>query len=129
MGHASSSHNETMEEKVRKFRLFDNEDHQMNYNTLVGRSIHSGDVVDWEFLSNKGLAQSFFDSININPSSRPQWANLFQINKPIFASLLANSLAHLSLMLPLVDMTLYTREPNLGWEEWKGKCTFLSLDG
>ncbi|GKE08236.1 hypothetical protein Tco_1411787, partial [Tanacetum coccineum] len=57
MGHASSSHNETMEEKVHKFRLFDNEDHQMNYNTLVGRSIHSGDVVDWEFLSNKGLAQ------------------------------------------------------------------------
>ncbi|GJV17823.1 hypothetical protein Tco_1363146 [Tanacetum coccineum] len=56
-GHASSSHNETMEEKVRKFRLFDNEDHQMNYNTLVGCSIHSGDVVDWEFLSNKGLAQ------------------------------------------------------------------------
>ncbi|GKB08219.1 hypothetical protein Tco_0836503 [Tanacetum coccineum] len=46
-----------MEEKVRKFGLFDNEDHQMNYNTLAGCSIHSGDVVDWEFLSNKGLAQ------------------------------------------------------------------------
>ncbi|GKD97084.1 hypothetical protein Tco_1380981 [Tanacetum coccineum] len=46
-----------MEEKVRKFGLFDNKDHQMNYNTLVGCSIHFGDVVDWEFLSNKGLAQ------------------------------------------------------------------------
>ncbi|GKE49496.1 hypothetical protein Tco_1480754 [Tanacetum coccineum] len=56
-GHASLYHNETMEEKVRKFGLFDNEDHQMNYNTLTGSSIHSGDVVDWEFLSNKGLAQ------------------------------------------------------------------------
>ncbi|GJY52655.1 zinc finger, CCHC-type containing protein [Tanacetum coccineum] len=68
-GHASSAHNERMEEKVRKFRLFDNEDHQMNYNTLVGRSIHSEDVVDWEFLSKKGLAQSFFDSINTDPFS------------------------------------------------------------
>ncbi|GKC36635.1 hypothetical protein Tco_1049019 [Tanacetum coccineum] len=29
----------------------------MNYNNLAGRSIHFGDVVDWEFLSNKGLAQ------------------------------------------------------------------------
>ncbi|GKA65193.1 hypothetical protein Tco_0764900, partial [Tanacetum coccineum] len=70
-GHTSSSHNETMEEKVREFGLFDNEDHQMNYNTLVGCSIHFGDVVDWEFLSNKGLAQSFFDSINTDPFSEP----------------------------------------------------------
>ncbi|GJT23575.1 retrotransposon ORF1 [Tanacetum coccineum] len=86
-GHASSSHNETMEEKVCKFGLFDNEDHQMNYNTLAGCSIHSGDVVDWEFLSNKGLAHSFFDSINTDPFSEPQWANLFQINEPIFREL------------------------------------------
>ncbi|GKE57269.1 hypothetical protein Tco_1496454, partial [Tanacetum coccineum] len=54
-GQASSSGEETMEEKVRKFGLFDNENHQMNYNNLVGRSIHSGDVVDWVFLSNKGI--------------------------------------------------------------------------
>ncbi|GJS91162.1 hypothetical protein Tco_0773798 [Tanacetum coccineum] len=86
-GYASSSHNETMEEKVCKFILFDNEDHQMNYNTLAGCSIHSEDVVDWEFLSNKGLAQSFFDSINTDPFSGPQWANLFQINEPIFREL------------------------------------------
>ncbi|GJZ55378.1 hypothetical protein Tco_0610571 [Tanacetum coccineum] len=55
--HASSSHNEIIEEKICKFGLFDNEDHQMNYNTLIGLSIHSGDVVDREFLSNKGLAR------------------------------------------------------------------------
>ncbi|GJX70797.1 hypothetical protein Tco_0307968 [Tanacetum coccineum] len=54
-GQASSSREETMEEKVRKFGLFDNENHQMNYNNLVGRSIHFGDVVDWVFLSNKGM--------------------------------------------------------------------------
>nr|GEZ57859.1 hypothetical protein [Tanacetum cinerariifolium] len=29
----------------------------MNYVSLFGCSIHLGDVVDWEFLSNKGLAQ------------------------------------------------------------------------
>ncbi|GJS13850.1 hypothetical protein Tco_0408322 [Tanacetum coccineum] len=86
-GHASSSHNETMEEKVRKFILFDNEDHQMNYNTLAGCFIHSGDIMDWEFLSNKVLARSFFDSINTDPFSGPQWANLFQINEPIFREL------------------------------------------
>ncbi|GJV81083.1 hypothetical protein Tco_1516953 [Tanacetum coccineum] len=59
MGQASSSRKETMEEKVRKFGLFDYEDHQINYNNLVRRSIHPGDVVDWEFPSNKGLAQSY----------------------------------------------------------------------
>ncbi|GKB39039.1 hypothetical protein Tco_0883981 [Tanacetum coccineum] len=62
-----------MEEKVRKFRLFDNGNHQMNYNNLAGRSIHSGDVVDWEFLSNKGLAQPFFDFIITDTFSGPQW--------------------------------------------------------
>ncbi|GJS77260.1 hypothetical protein Tco_0727141 [Tanacetum coccineum] len=86
-GHASSSREETMEEKVHKFRLFDNKDHQMNYKNLTGRSIHSEDVMDWEFLSNKGLAQSFFDSINTDHFSGPQWANLFQINEPIFREL------------------------------------------
>ncbi|GJX61104.1 hypothetical protein Tco_0294004 [Tanacetum coccineum] len=78
-GQASSSCEETMEEKVRKFGLFDNEDHQMNYNNLAGRSIHPGDVVDWEFLSNKGLAQSFFDSVNTDTFSRPQWGVTFRL--------------------------------------------------
>ncbi|GJU45948.1 hypothetical protein Tco_1203214 [Tanacetum coccineum] len=54
-GQASSSREETMEEK--------------------------------EFLSNKGLAQSFFNSINTDTFSGPQWVNLFQINKPIFREL------------------------------------------
>ncbi|GKD57417.1 hypothetical protein Tco_1290804, partial [Tanacetum coccineum] len=40
-----------------------------------------------EFLSNKGLAQSFFDSINTDPFSGPQWANLFQIYESIFREL------------------------------------------
>nr|GFB10392.1 hypothetical protein [Tanacetum cinerariifolium] len=46
-----------------------------------------GDVVDWEFLSNNGLAQSFFNSINIDTFSGPEWVDLFQINKPIFREL------------------------------------------
>ncbi|GJU86187.1 hypothetical protein Tco_1293733 [Tanacetum coccineum] len=54
-GQTSLSREEIMEEKVRKFGLFDNGNHQMNYNNLDGCSIHSRDVVDWEFLSNKGL--------------------------------------------------------------------------
>ncbi|GKE44750.1 hypothetical protein Tco_1472034, partial [Tanacetum coccineum] len=54
---ASSSREEIMEEKVRKFRLFDYEYHQMNYDNLAGCFIHPGDVVDWEFLSNKGITR------------------------------------------------------------------------
>ncbi|GKA78279.1 hypothetical protein Tco_0784816 [Tanacetum coccineum] len=107
-GQASSSRKETMEEKVRKFGLFDNGNHQMNYNNLVGRSIHSGDVVDWEFLSNKGLAQPFFDFINTDTLSGPQWVNIFQINEPSSASLFTNSLLHLSLTPPLIGMNHYT---------------------
>nr|GEX01807.1 zinc finger, CCHC-type [Tanacetum cinerariifolium] len=71
-GQASSSRKETMEEKVRKFGLFDNGNHQMNYNNFAGHSIHSRDVFDLEFLSNKGLAQPFFDFINTDTLSGPQ---------------------------------------------------------
>ncbi|GJZ28503.1 hypothetical protein Tco_0573150 [Tanacetum coccineum] len=59
----------------------------MNHNNLVGRSIHSGDVVDWEFLSNKGLAQSFFDSINtLSPDHNG--STFFKSTSPSSASLL-----------------------------------------
>nr|GEW56703.1 hypothetical protein [Tanacetum cinerariifolium] len=92
-GQASSSREETMEEKVRKFELFDYEDHQMNYDNLTRNSIHPRDVVDWEFLSNKGLAQSFFNSINTDTFFRQQWVNLFHINKPIFRELVCNFFA------------------------------------
>ncbi|GJZ66461.1 hypothetical protein Tco_0623157 [Tanacetum coccineum] len=54
---------------------------------------YSGDIVDWEFLSNKGLAQPFFDFINIDTFFRPQWVNLFQINEPIFRELVCEFFA------------------------------------
>ncbi|GJR30129.1 hypothetical protein Tco_1106361 [Tanacetum coccineum] len=59
----------------------------MNYNNQVGHSIHPRDIVDWEFLSKKGLAQPFFNFINTDTLSEPQWVNLFQINEPIFREL------------------------------------------
>ncbi|GJR41327.1 hypothetical protein Tco_1217011 [Tanacetum coccineum] len=59
----------------------------MNYNNLVGRFIHPKDIIDLEFLSNKGLAQPFFNFINTDNFSGPQWVNLFQINEPIFREL------------------------------------------
>nr|GEW80614.1 hypothetical protein [Tanacetum cinerariifolium]GEZ22032.1 hypothetical protein [Tanacetum cinerariifolium] len=87
-GKASSSCEETMEERVRKFGLFNNGNPQINYNNFDGRFIRFRDVVDWEFHSNKGLAQPFFNFINTNTLSGPQWVNLFQINEAIFHELI-----------------------------------------
>ncbi|GKC22316.1 hypothetical protein Tco_1024466 [Tanacetum coccineum] len=100
-GQASSSHEETMEEKVRKFGLLDNGNHQMNYNNLA-----SGDVVDWEFLSNKGVVQPFFDFINTDTFFGPQLVNLFQINEPIFQKLVREFFASFEF-----DATPYRYEP------------------
>nr|GEW34510.1 hypothetical protein [Tanacetum cinerariifolium] len=105
-GQASLSREETMEERVRKFGLFDNGNHQMNYNNLVGHFIHSGDVVDWVFLSNKGLAQPFFYFINTDTLSGSQWVNLFQINEPIFRELVRTFFASFEF-----DATLCRYEP------------------
>nr|GEZ00869.1 hypothetical protein [Tanacetum cinerariifolium] len=40
-----------------------------------------------EFLSSQGLDQAFFDSINKDPFSSPQWVNLFQINENVYRDL------------------------------------------
>ncbi|GKB79662.1 hypothetical protein Tco_0946557 [Tanacetum coccineum] len=45
--------------------------HQMRHDTLARRLIHSGDIIDWEFLVSQGLDQAFFESINNNPFSSP----------------------------------------------------------
>ncbi|GJY27967.1 hypothetical protein Tco_0403734 [Tanacetum coccineum] len=51
------------------------------------RPIHSGDVIDWEFLSRQNLDQALFNSISIDPFSGPQWGNHFRVNEPIYREL------------------------------------------
>nr|GEU55156.1 hypothetical protein [Tanacetum cinerariifolium] len=41
-----------------------------------GRSIHPVSVIDWAFLTTHGLARNFFDSINTDAFTRPQWFRL-----------------------------------------------------
>ncbi|GJS15913.1 hypothetical protein Tco_0410385 [Tanacetum coccineum] len=102
-GHASSAHNERMEEKVRKFRLFDNEDHQMNYNTLVGRSIHSEDV-GWKFLSKMGSCLSI---LRLHHSVTLSLANngltFFPKHEPIFREACSRSLHLFEFGCPPLD--------------------------
>nr|GEV56524.1 hypothetical protein [Tanacetum cinerariifolium] len=61
--------------------------HQLNYDTFARCTIHSGDVIDWEFLAHRNLDQAFFESINIGSFSGPQWGNLFRVNEPIYREL------------------------------------------
>ncbi|GJZ37872.1 integrase, catalytic region, zinc finger, CCHC-type containing protein [Tanacetum coccineum] len=83
-GQSSSSQEVSIEEKVRRLRVFENSTHQLRYDTLARRPIHPGDVIDWEFLANQGLARSFLNSINTDLFSGPQWMNLFQINEYVY---------------------------------------------
>ncbi|GJZ03422.1 hypothetical protein Tco_0536697 [Tanacetum coccineum] len=73
----STSQEVSLEEKVWRFRVFKNGVHQMHHDSLARRPIHSGDVIDWEFLASQGLDQAFFESINKDPFFGPQWVNLF----------------------------------------------------
>ncbi|GJR10824.1 reverse transcriptase domain-containing protein [Tanacetum coccineum] len=86
-GQSSSSQEVSIEEKVRRLGVFENNTHQWRYDTLARRPIYLGDVIDWEFLANQGLVRSFLNSINTNPFSAPQWMNIFQINEPVYREL------------------------------------------
>ncbi|GKA25073.1 hypothetical protein Tco_0711106 [Tanacetum coccineum] len=59
----------------------------MHYDALTRCPIHFGDVIDWEFFAHQNLDQVFFESINTDPFSGPQWANLFRVNEPIYQEL------------------------------------------
>ncbi|GKA51659.1 hypothetical protein Tco_0744855 [Tanacetum coccineum] len=86
-GQSSSSHEPTIEERVRNSGAFDNDTHEMNYNALVLRSIHSRAVIDWSFLAENGLERGFFESIHSDPFSGPHWSNLFLINELVYREL------------------------------------------
>ncbi|GKB15975.1 hypothetical protein Tco_0849898 [Tanacetum coccineum] len=55
--------------------------------------IHSEDNIDWEFLVGQGLGQAFFESINNDPFSGPQWVNLFRINEHVYQELVSEFFA------------------------------------
>ncbi|GJU80342.1 hypothetical protein Tco_1282707 [Tanacetum coccineum] len=67
--------------------MFDNDTHQGFYETLLKLPIHTGTIVHWSFFVQHGLAGEFFESINNDAFSRPQWVNLFQINEPVYKEL------------------------------------------
>ncbi|GJX32813.1 hypothetical protein Tco_0242668 [Tanacetum coccineum] len=58
-----------------------------NYFVVSRRPIHPGDVIDWDLFATHGLAREFFKSINTDAFTGPQWANLFQINEPVYREL------------------------------------------
>nr|GEX67210.1 hypothetical protein [Tanacetum cinerariifolium] len=86
-GHDSSSQEPTIKDKVYKFGVFDNDTHQGYYDTISRRLIQPGIIIEWAFFTTHGLARNFFDSINTNAFIGPQWANLSQIDEPVFCEL------------------------------------------
>ncbi|GKB88209.1 hypothetical protein Tco_0960481 [Tanacetum coccineum] len=109
-GQSSSSQEVSIEEKVRRLRVFENSTHQLRYDTLARRPIHPRDVIDWEFLANQGLARSFLNSINTDPFSGPQWMNLFQINESVYRELIGGEQREMSLLEFGWRIGLYTKQ-------------------
>ncbi|GKB31299.1 zinc finger, CCHC-type containing protein [Tanacetum coccineum] len=75
-------------------------------------------VIDWSFLANHGLDRSFFDSINTNNFSGPQWVNLFQINELVYRELVHEFFASIEF-----ESTVYRYEPeHLGGSYYEGRA-------
>ncbi|GJS09368.1 hypothetical protein Tco_0366164 [Tanacetum coccineum] len=58
-GQSSTSQEISLEERIRRFRVFENGVHQLNYDPIARRPIHSGDVINWEFLTDQYLDQVY----------------------------------------------------------------------
>ncbi|GKC70235.1 hypothetical protein Tco_1116118 [Tanacetum coccineum] len=86
-GPSSRSQEPAIEDKIRELGVFDSDVHQGNYFIVSRRPIHPRDVIDWYLLATHGLAREFFDSVNTDPFTGLQWANLFQINELVYREL------------------------------------------
>nr|GEU65777.1 hypothetical protein [Tanacetum cinerariifolium] len=79
--------NDPVEERVKQLKeymkVIGNDFMQLS----LERSIHPEDAIDWDFLANLGLVRNFFDSINTDAFTIPQWANLFQMNERVYQEL------------------------------------------
>ncbi|GJY95300.1 hypothetical protein Tco_0511661 [Tanacetum coccineum] len=84
---SSSTQGVLIEEKVRMLKVFKSGVHQICHDALARRRIHFGEIINWDFLASQGLAQAFFESINKDPFSGPQWVNLFQTNENVYREL------------------------------------------
>ncbi|GKA35019.1 hypothetical protein Tco_0721510 [Tanacetum coccineum] len=109
-GQSSASQEVSAEERVQRLRIFENGVHQMRYETLARYPVHSGDVIDWEFLANQGLEHSFLNSINTDPFSGPQWMNLFRINEPVYRELVWEFFSSFEFDAPPCRVGLYTKQ-------------------
>ncbi|GJU61718.1 hypothetical protein Tco_1243553 [Tanacetum coccineum] len=87
--------------------VFESGVHQMRHDALARRRIHSGDIINWELLASQGLAQAFFESINKDPFSGPQWVNLFQTNENLYRELVREFFASFEF-----DVSLCRYDPN-----------------
>nr|GEZ68170.1 hypothetical protein [Tanacetum cinerariifolium] len=90
-----------------KFEVFDNETYQMNYHALSTCSIHSRTVIDWSFFAEHVLGRGLFESINTDPFYRPQWVNLFRINKPVYRELVREFFAFIEFKAVASRVGLY----------------------
>ncbi|GJT93704.1 hypothetical protein Tco_1082549 [Tanacetum coccineum] len=95
-GQSSTSPEISLEEKIRRFRVFENGVHQLNNDTL-------------EFLAYQNLDQAFFDSISIDPFSWPQWGNLLCMNEPIYRELVREFFASFKFEASACRVELYTK--------------------
>ncbi|GJU44561.1 hypothetical protein Tco_1201827 [Tanacetum coccineum] len=76
-------------------------------NPLPPQDIIRKDLKAKEFLASQGLDQAFFESINKDPFSGPQWVNLFQINENVYRELVHEFLASFEF-----DASPYRYDPN-----------------
>ncbi|GJX20400.1 hypothetical protein Tco_0223077 [Tanacetum coccineum] len=97
--------------------MFDNNTHQWFYENLCTLLIHAGTIVDWSFFVQH--AEEFFESINNDAFSGPQWVNLFQINEPVYKELVRGECKTMPLLELRWRVGLYSEEDSLddhtGW--------------
>ena len=86
-GQSSRAQETVTDETIRELWIFESENHQLKFSNISRLPIHPGDVIDWGLLTPSGMARDFFQSINTDPFTGPQWANMFQMNEPIYREL------------------------------------------
>ena len=86
-GISSRSQQENYANTFLSWWVFNDDAATTKYAQLLLHKVESGVVVDWNFLRNEGLEQTFLQSFQTDEFTGPQWENLFRIQEPVYDEL------------------------------------------
>ena len=126
---SSSRSQESHADAVLSWGVFNDTASTSKYTQLLSHKVEGGSIIDWNFLRQQGLEQTFRQSFQTDEFTGTRWENLFRMQEPVYEELVREFFAtfHFDTAEARTDVGRTTVHFRLGVS--KGHARLLSWDG